>query len=86
MGTAVGIVFNSFNLGGNRILVTPKVDNAIEALMATALVSSGYAAVIVAPGAALQPGHEGRMGLSLVQVRVVTLTTKRLPGEVGFVC
>ena len=51
---AVRVVLDGGNLGGHAVLVALEVDDTVTTLVATALMASGDAAVVVAAGMLLQ--------------------------------
>ena len=65
----VRIVFDAFNAGGNTVLVTQEVDNAIVTLGATTLVTARNVTVVVTAGAAILLFQQSCEGLALVQAR-----------------
>ena len=78
---AVRIVLEPFDLGGDAILVAAKVDDAVVALVAAALMPHGDMAVVVAAGAALLALDELLEGSALVQIVIDDLHESAAAGR-----
>ena len=61
---AVGVVLDSRNLGGHAVLVALEIDDTVTALVATALMARGDAAVVVAARMLLQRRNKRLLGLA----------------------
>src|SRR3954468_21896584 len=70
MRAAVRVMLEALDLGRNRVLVAPPVDDAQVMLVAATLVAHGDAAMVIAPAAALLRLGELREGTALIELWV----------------
>ena len=80
---AVGVVLNGGDLRGNVVLVAAKVDDAVLLLVATAAVTRGLAAVVVASTGLGLGSSSDFSGVVVVSSAKSETVWKRRPGLVG---
>src|ERR1700742_3680098 len=85
MRSAVGIIFQPLDDSGNTVLVAQEIDQAVALLVAAADVARGLTAHGIAGAGAILLGSERCDRSALCRCERSILTTKRVPGEVGFI-
>src|SRR6202158_493959 len=81
---AVRVIFESFHLGRDTVLVAAKIDDAVMLLVAATLVTHGDMAVVVAPRTALLRLDKCLDRTALVQIRIDDLDQRAPAGRSWF--
>ena len=81
IGGTVRIVFNAFNAGGDTVLITLEVDDAIGTLGTTTLMTAGDVTIVIAAAAAILLLNKSGPGLALVELLVDNLDRMTAAGR-----
>ncbi len=85
MRAAVRIVFDRLDLADDAVLVALEIDDAVMMLVTTTLVTVVIWPLLLRPPLDFSPLRAEARGPPLCRPGVTTRTTKRRPGEVGFI-
>ena len=80
MGSAVGVVFDALDLGGDTVFRALEVDNSVVVLVPATDVPGGDATGIVAATGLGLLFQQGRIGLAFVQILAGDLDLVAAPG------
>ena len=84
--TAIGVVLDRGNLGGDTVLVALEVDDAVTTLVAATLMTRSDTAIVVAASLLGQGANRDFSGVVLVISAKSETVWKRRPGLVGLNC
>jgi hypothetical protein len=84
MRATIRIVFNSFDLPWNAILIPLEVDNPVSSFVPTATMTGGYPTLVVAPATARLLVQQWPMRRTFMQPRSIDLDRKTAPGRGRF--